>query len=441
MKTALVAFCFVFLSAAAFAETEAGPFTLSQAIEFSLGRNPAIRSARKDVEIGRYRTDAARAGKMPKLDLNGGVTRYRYPAPVTPISGSPLEGAGFPRFDNTLYDAGVVFTLPLYKGGRLDREVAIAEIRRTIAEDMVDLSRQELIYNITSVYYKIYELEKLLQANEASAARLEAHRKNVELFLRAGTVPRIELLKTDAELAHARQAVLLTRNNLESTYELLKEYMGIEQPGGRISLVHEPALNDGHPGLDESVSRALSQRPDYKAAIKELKVAEERVKRAAGKRLPFVYLGGEYSGKSGERLDFRENWNLGLRLTVPLFDGGTITSEVNSERKEMEKRIEDERSLRLAIIREIKDSHLNIKNARERIDVSQTAIESARETLRVERLKYETGKGTSTDVIDAQTALLRAETDHYQALYDKDVAVAALQKAMGEERYGKEEAR
>lgn len=69
---------------------------------------------------------------MPRLGFNGGATRYRYASPITPILGSPLEGADFLRFDKSIYDFGVSFTLPMYRGGRLDAEVTIAEISRSI---------------------------------------------------------------------------------------------------------------------------------------------------------------------------------------------------------------------------------------------------------------------------------------------------------------------
>ena len=92
--------------------------------------------------------------------------------------------------------------------------------------------------------------------------------------------------------------------------------------------------------------------------------------------------------------------------------GGLISSEIDKERTELHKAIEEERSLRLSITRDIRDAHLSIANALERIEVTGKAIESARENLRVEVLKYDTGAGTSTDVIDARTAMLRAEADY-----------------------------
>ena len=94
--------------------------------------------------------------------------------------------------------------------------------------------------------------------------------------------------------------------------------------------------------------------------------------------------------------------------------------------------IQEERQARMNISREVRDARLSVANASDRIEVARAAIESAREAVRVERLKFGVGSGTTTDVIDAQTALLRAESDHYQALYDREIALASLRKAMGE---------
>lgn len=424
--------CIIVFANTAIAGTERESYTLSEMIVYAMRNNPNIIISHKNVRSESLGIKTAKADKMPKVDFNTGVTRYRYPAPVSPISGSPLEGAAFPKFDNTLYDVGAAFRLPLYKGGRLDRGVLIAEMRKAVAEDNYRLTRQELVLNLTNVYYKTAQLEKLLEANEASAKQLEAHRKNVELFLSAGTVPQVELLKTEVELSHASESVLLVRNNIESAYELLKTLMGIDDANRKITIVHETLNYDIAP-MEENFGKALSQRPEYSAILNRQRLGVEHIKFAAGGRLPDIFLTGEYTDRAGEDLAFKENWALALRLMIPVFDGGNIRAEVEKQKIELEKINEEERALRLEIIREIKDAHAKINNARERIKVSEKAIETARESLRIERLKYETGAGTGTDVIDAQTALLRAETAYHQAVYDKNIAIASLKRAIGED--------
>ncbi len=409
--------------------------TLSSIIRYGLEHNPALRVSRKTVEGERYGIDAARAERMGRLDVGGGYTRYRYPSPLTPIVISlPLTaGTSIPDFERNVYDGGVSFRLPLFKGGRLERGVRVAELKKSVAEDGYSHTAQELAYNLSSLYFKILQLENTLEASDASVRQLTRHREQVESFLKAGTVPVLDLLKTEVELSHMKENRLLVKNTIDSAFELLKTLMGIDDPRRRIVLQEETVPTPAPGSADDDIASALSRRPDYRALAGKRKIAEERVKMARGKRLPEVVAAGDYGGRAGDNMAFKENWNVTVRFAVPVFDGGAISSEVQKEKVELERVKEEERALRLAIIREVKDAHVSIRNAGERIDVTSGAIASARENLRVERLKYETGAGTSTDVIDAQTALLRAETEYHQAVFEREIAYALLRKATGEE--------
>jgi outer membrane protein len=414
-----------------------GKYTLPMLIQQALRNNPKIRIAGKDIETETYGIDSAKAERMPRIDLGGGVTRYRYETPLTPVVIQPplTPDTEFPVFRRTVYDTGLSFKVPLFRGGRLYRAVNVAELRRDMARDNYRMSRQELVYNVSSVYYKILQLEKLLVANDASVRQYETHKGNVEVFLKTGTVPKLDLLKTDVELSHAMENKLLVKNSLSSSYELLKTLMGMDDQTARISVIQEEGAKTFYPDLGQSLDKAFSQRADFKAVARKRLIGEERVKMAEGKRLPDVFAAGQYGGMTGTDTHFKENWYYGLRMSVPILDWGLIKAEINKERVELERTREEERWLKLSITREVRDAHLTIANVLERIEVTEKAIESARESLRVEKLKYDTGAGTSQDVIDAQTALLRAETDYYQATFDRDAAIAYLKKATGEDEY------
>lgn len=426
--------CMIVMAETVFAEMDKSTFTMSEAISYALKNNPGIMASGKEIDQTALGVDAAKAAKMPKIDLIGNVTRYRYPTALTPISGSPLAGTEFPEFDNPVYEFGISFRLPLYRGGRLARGVHIAEVQKLIAEDIHTFNRQELVYNITSVVYKIAQLEKLREAAETSEKQIEKHKRNVELFLEAGAVPRVELLKTEVELGRTQENVLRLSNSVESAYELLKTLMGIDDKR-RITLLQEVSSNDPYPSLGESLDKAFARRPDYQAVLKKQMLTEEKVKITEGKRLPDIYLAAEYLDRAGEQFAFKENWSVALKLALPVFDGGLITTEVKQGKKEAEKVRQEERTLKLAISREIKDAYMTIENARQRTEVTKKAVETAKETLRIEMLKYQTGTGTSTDVIDADAALLNAETAYHQAVYDNKLAVAALKRAVGDDIY------
>ncbi len=417
--------------------TEPQDFNLGAIISYAIQHNPGVRNAGRDIEVEQYEIDSAQANRFPRIDLGGGVTRYRYDTPLTPLVVSPPISATteFPVVRRTIWDSGVSFRLPLFRGGRLYRSVTVAEMRKAIAEDNYRLTRQDLIYNLTGIYYKISQLERLLAAAGQSVRQLESHRKNAELLFEAGSVPKLDLLKTDVELARAEENRIIVKNNLASAYESLKALMGIDAMDVQVRIVMQEPTYKNYPSLEESLNKALSQRPDLIAVNRRKLVYEERIKIAKGKWLPEISAAGEYAARAGSETSFKENWSYGVRFTMPLFEGGLIRAEVNKEKAGLEKIKEEERSLKIAITKDVRSAHLKIQNAIERIEVTEKAIDSARESLRVETLKYDSGSGTNTDVIDAHTVMLRAETDYYQALFDKELALAYLKRTIGEDEY------
>ncbi|MBI5642914.1 MAG: TolC family protein [Deltaproteobacteria bacterium] len=404
------------------------PLSLKDVITIGLKNNPNISASRKSIEAEEASAGGARAERLPVINLNGGATRYRYAQPITPITGSPLT-SGFPEFDESIFDVSLSFTLPLYRGGRIERGIRIAEIKKSIAEDTLKFNEQELVYNITSAFFKIAELDRLLNANNALVSNVEAHRKNIELFVKAGAAPRLDLYKADVELAHARQNSIEIKNNLASAYELLKYLAGFKD---ELSLTLNAEVTEEVKGrVEDSIVLALSRRADYQAILKKKRLSGERIRYAEGRRYPQINLNGEYGDRSGADLGFEENWAVGVRFSVPLFDGGVIRSDIARERKEGEAVEYEEIALRNNIIREIKDACLKIESAGMRIEVALASIESAKESLRIERLRFDTGEGKSTDVMDAETALLRAQTDYHRAVFERETAIANLKRATG----------
>lgn len=427
MKTLAVLVWLVLVPGAAFAEG----YTLSEVIGIALRNEPTLKGMGKDVEAAANGIDAAKGERWPKLDLTLGATRYRYPAPLRPISGAPGTGGGFPPFDENVYDAGAILKIPLYRGGRLAKNVEIAEINRLIAERALNQGRRELVFNLTSVYYKILELTALSAAHEQNVKQLGEHRRITDQFVYAGTAARVELMKTDVELAHARQQLLATQNSIAAAYAVLRSLMGMDETSPEFVVTADPPPEKEYPKVDSGLAFALQQRPDYLKAKARAELFRSKLDLVKGKRLPSLDVAGEYGQKAGDAFSFQENWNIGVRLSYPLFDGWTTSAEIKKAVVELERSNEELRAVRLQIGREVREAYLSLDDAEKRTAVAREAIAAAEETLRVEQMKFETGAGTTADVIDAQTALLRAKTDWHQASYDVRTAKAALDKALG----------
>jgi len=409
-----------------------GAMTLKDIAVYALQNNPKLKAASIDVASEGESVEIAESEHRPRLDAQAAAMRSRYDSALTPISGKPGPGASFPDFSNPVYDAGLAFSLPLYRGGRLTRNVTVARLRQSAAGDAFSTSREDLLFNISSLYFKMLQMGKMKDSAEAALSQMEAHNKDVVSFYASGSLPKLDVLKSDVELARAQHNVYAVENSLESAMEALKSFMGMEDASTPIRLADDHGARFPFPSGQESIATALSKRSELSAARTRIKIFEERVLIADGKKLPSVTLTGDYGGRSADDIRLNENWNASLRMSVPILDGGTIAHEAAKETREMEKAREEERALRINITREVNDARLSVDLAEKRIETLAPAVASATEALRVERLRFGSGAGSSTDVTDAAVSLLRIEYELHQAVYDRDSSLVSLARAMGE---------
>jgi outer membrane protein TolC len=123
---------------------------------------------------------------------------------------------------------------------------------------------------------------------------------------------------------------------------------------------------------------------------------------------------------------------VGLFVDIPLFEGGQVEARIRDEIARLEAQRERLRKLELQIRLEVETAAGNVNSLRQRITATEKSIEQAKESLDIEREKYELGKSTITDVLDVQGALLEAESTYYRALADHEAAKAQLRLATGE---------
>ena len=126
--------------------------------------------------------------------------------------------------------------------------------------------------------------------------------------------------------------------------------------------------------------------------------------------------------------------NIGVVADYPIFDGGRITAQINEQETRLASAQANLRKLWLQIRLDVETAMLNVDSARKRVRATQKAIEQSKESFRIESEKYDLGKGSITDVLDAQSAMLDADTNHYRALADFNIALAQLGLATGEKR-------
>ena len=410
---------------------------LPRAIEIALASNPEVAAARWDAEAARARYDIAAAGRLPTLDAVGGYTYNLDEQRLLPV-----RRQGDPSIlGREIVSGDLVLSMPLFTGGRLVSQVRAADFLRQSAGHRAARSREELVFNVSSVFFGILSQERVVAALDFSRGTLEQHLLRVDNLVAARKAAVVDRMRTEVRLADVTQRFVKERNALAVMHRMLANLLGSECSADSLSLRGnlEMDLEAAIPNAGATVAKALERRHDYLSARVALQAQARLVDAARAGYWPSVSLLASYGERwaagtvSGTGNNPDDIGRVGLVFGIPLFEGGRIGAMVGAQRAELGAARERLRKLELQIRLDVETALLGLQSSRERIEAMQKAVDQARESLRIEQQKYELGKGAIVDVLDAQAALLESETNYYRALADFHTGWAQLRLAEGEE--------
>jgi outer membrane protein TolC len=413
-----------------------GYFTLQRLIDVALERNPEIAAAKWDMEAADARYDGARAAYWPQLGIEGGYLRHLDDQRLIAARYNGELGV----FDRDIVRGDVVAKWTLFAGGRQVNDADAAKKFSEAEKKKFIRTRDELVYSVTALYFSIMGQQKVLASLAFSRQALELNHMRVAQLYEAQKAAKVDLLRMDVRLSDLKQTAIREENILAVQKRALFNLMGYEAVPADARL--EDKANTPLDSLidkDRLVEAALQNRPDYQAALKRVDAQSHRVVSARAGHLPSVSLVGTYGVRYAPRPDdagrnteaTEDIGSAGIVLSVPLFEGGRVAAKVREENALLAAAQDRLKKLALQIRQEVETAALDAMAASERFKATEKSIEQAKESLRIELLKYELGKGSITDVLDAQSALLQAETGNCRSCIDYHISMARLKLATG----------
>ncbi|NOZ19850.1 MAG: TolC family protein [Planctomycetes bacterium] len=415
-----------------------GPFTLQQCLDIALASNPEIAARAWDTDAAKARKDVATGELLPSVHAVGGYQYYVTPHAVVPISGFGEPGA----FSRSIFAGDLVVKMPLFTGGRIISEIKAAELLQQASKHYLARTREELVFNVSSVFYNILARRRIIKSLEFSKKTLEEHRKRVEHLMAVQKAAKVDLLRTEVRLADLEQQLVRERNVVAIQHRVLVNLLGIDDSKKTFSIRGELLFPDVETHLPDALEGAYANRDDYLAARAELEAQAKRVDAARAGRWPTISAEGSYGKRWATRRDndrlngspTQDAGSVGAVVDMPLFEGGRISARIREEKAKLHAAQERLRQLELRVRLDVERAVLNVKSSRARVVATEKAIEQGKESLRIEREKYDLGKGSITDVLDAQSALLDAQTNYYRALAEYNTSIAELRLATGKEQ-------
>jgi outer membrane protein len=407
---------------------------LERAIEIALTNNPAIASRKYASDASKALYEKAWGALLPKVDARANLTQYRENRILNPRRPGTVDTI---IFADRQLSGDLVMSMPLFAGGRYINQVRAAKLLHAASLRQLAHTRDELVFNVSSIYYSILAQERVISSLEFSQSVLTAHLRKVREMIRASKAARVDELRTEVRLADLQQKQVAEDNILSIQKRALVNLLGIDGGFETAPEIEGEFGSQFTAEIDENeaVVQALVNRDDYRAARLELEAQARRVDIARAGHLPSVML----EATAGSRWDAHDTSrdqdvaSVGVGVSLPIFEGGMISAEIRRERANLSAMREKLREKELRIRLEVETSVLNITSSLERVKATEKSIEQATESLRVEQEKYRYSKGSITDVLDAQYDLLNVQVSHCRALADHSTAIVQYNLAVGED--------
>jgi len=410
------------------------PFSLMEAVLLALQQNMQLRVAAFEVAIARAQLAQARGARGPQVSAQGSYTRTQEQGPtVITLGGIPVV---IPPPSPNLYDVRLLMQYPLYTGGSLEAQIALAEANLRGAEATLERVKQSIVFSVRQAYFQVVLARSGLEVAERSVAQATENLRVARARVAAGASPRFDEVQAEVALASARQRQVRARNGMAQALQALAGLLNLPV-NTPLTLTETFTVRPVRETADALVARSLQSRPEFAELAARQAAAAAGIALAQSGARPNLVLqaGGSYSNTTGlfAGQAGTASWSMTLAATMNLYDGGITRERIREAQLRLEQLRLMEAQQKLSVELEVRQAYLNLLSAAEELSGADALIAQAQEALRIANVRFQSGVGTTLEVLNAQTSASEAEAAKIQALFNYNLARATLERAVGAE--------
>ena len=420
----------MFMSQSALAG-ETVELNLEDAMQRAFNTNPAITIAGYERDSARASYNAARSSRWITIEGKHVTNRSGKDDNIKKTDATGAWTGEYYKAIGNQHSNTVSASMPIYTGGKLSGTIKQAKAGYLISEQGLQKAYNDMRATVTNGYFDMLQADNMQKLGRESVERLADHLKNVEAQYEVGVVAKVDVLRSQVELANAKQSLIKAENAYQIAEANLNKIVGLPmdtQLKLDNILVYAPYENDMQYCLDY----AAKHRPELEQAKQNVEAAKGALRVAISGHMPQIAASASQNwNDSNWPGDENGNWGVGVQVTMNIFDSGVTTSKIHGAEADLAKAHETYRDTVDAVNLDVRSNYLNLREAEKRIDTTKLAVSQAEEDYRIAQLRYMNGVGTNTDVLDAQVALTDAKTNYLQAMYDYNTCKTNLETAIG----------
>ncbi|WP_337750475.1 TolC family protein [Segatella sp.] len=342
-----------------------------------------------------------------------------------------------------IWAGSVMVRQPIYMGGAIIAANKIADIGEQIAENDLDQQTQSTLYSIDQAYWLAVSLKQKQKLAISYRDLVKKLNEDVHKMIQQGVATKADGLKVDVKVNEAEMQITQAEDGLALSKMLLCQLCGIPM-NQEITLADEDKETLALSGTPVDTEQqkvaaqdsALNTRPELRMLQNALDISKEATNMVRAINLPHVMLTGGYMISNpnvfnGFQKKFTGVWNVGVMVHVPVwnwFDGAYKVRAAKAASNIAQMNLDDTRE---KIHLQITQSQFKVKEAQKKLNMAMKNIASADENLRCANLGFKEGVMEVTDVMAAQTAWQKAQSQKIDAEIDVKLTQVGLNKALG----------
>lgn len=392
--------------------------TLRDAVEHAVATNPDVKIAEAQQEDAYYAINEARAGFLPKLDLNAGA------GPEVSRQSGAEEIVRLRREVNaTLRQTVFDFGLTQYDYRRAKESYESAKLQTL-------QSVEELVYDVAVAYLGVLQQQKVVALAHQN---LEAHEYILDLVTAqkdAGQGTAADVNRVSSSLSNARSFMLEEESKLQQSRDQYRRLLNAP-PG----LLVDPLLDLSllPQSAQEAAERIEAESPQLLQVKADAQSIENQLRSQRGNYLPKVELevqgnlNTDLAGETGQTRDARAM----MFLRYNLYNGGAdaaVAARLRARVKEIGYEFEKQRR---EVEQNIRNDFTAIEASRAKVDTIREQVDAAKEVVRLYEQQFRAGDRTAFDLLDAQQALIGAKLEQILNSYQETRAGFRVMQQLG----------
>ncbi|MBD0385540.1 MAG: TolC family protein [Nostoc sp. C3-bin3] len=410
------------------------PITLAQALELARRNNRDLQVSLLELERNRAALREAQAALLPTLGVSTDITRSQSAGNQLQLEQREQQ-TGIPQPGDeatTSFSGQAQLSYNIYTSGRVQANIRAAEEQVRFNELAVETQSEEIRLNVATEYYNLQQADEQVRIAQSAVQNSEASLRDAEALERAGVGTRFDVLRSQVNLANAQQDLTLARSQQLIARRRLATRLSLPQ-AVNISAA-DPVQLAGlwNETLEQSIVLAFQNRPELQQQLAQRNISEQQRRQALAELGPQVSLVASYNvlDQFDDGVSVTDGYSLGVRASLNLYDGGAARARANQSRANIAIAETQFAQQRNQIRFQVEQAFSTQQSSLENVQTANTALEQAREALRLARLRFQAGVGTQTDVINSENDLTRAEGNRVTAILDYNRALAQLQRSV-----------